>query len=671
MLSARVILFDDDQYLMHNHLVRHPSWNSAKRFLEEVLSPSTVEGYYQPLAMISLMLDCAAGGSPDNLRPFHRTSLALHVVNTMLVVVLVMTIFDRLWPAAIVGLLFGLHPMTVEPIAWVGDRKTLLAAFFALGCVFFYLRYARARSWLHYAFCLVCFVLALMSKPTTTLLPVGLAVLDFWPLRRLSLRALIEKVPLLALACVSAVITMVSQSRTAAVGLPDESSRVSILLGLCHNIVFYPAKIVWPANLSSYYPQPDPMSLSHPAVLAGVMGTVVLLTVLLVSLRWTRALIAGWLFFFIVIFPTMGGIGFTNVIAADKYAYLPSVGLLLILAGALSKAWPVTMQQPAGTPIRVDLRAAGVKTVWGRRAAAVACVAAACMAEGWATRQQLVRWQDGVGYLDYMLALAPNSAYLQSLLGTALADRDDWQEAMKHHMEAIRLMPKSARGHNNLAISLVRLGRVEEGISHYREALRLRPGYREARYNLATALANNGRLEEAVAQFTELLRVHPNLPEVHNNFGVALNRLGRMDQAETHFAEAVRLGPEYGEAQNNLGFALANRGRFDEAIVHYLQALKWSPKNREGILKNLGVAYASAGRLSEAETCYEQVLRLRPTKAETHNDLGVMLARQGRLAEAIAHFQEALRLRPDLASASDNLRQARALQGSASSSLAP
>jgi hypothetical protein len=184
-LSAQALTFDDQQYLIENQRVQNPSWTGAWRFLNEVLEPATVRGYYQPLAMISLMLDCTLGGSPDNLRPFHRTSLILHAANTVLVIVLLYMLFGQPWAAAMVGLLFGVHPMTVEPIAWIGDRKTLLAALFALGCLNCYVQFTRTKRWALYALSLALYVLALMSKPTTTLLPVGLLVMDFWPLRRL------------------------------------------------------------------------------------------------------------------------------------------------------------------------------------------------------------------------------------------------------------------------------------------------------------------------------------------------------------------------------------------------------------------------------------------------------------------------------------------------------
>ena len=326
-LSAQALMFDDEQYLTENYLVQTPSWASAGRFLSEVSKPSTVRGYYQPLTMISLMVDYALGGRPDNLRQFHRTSLALHVMNTMLVIVLLYLLFDQEWVAAGVGLLFGLHPLTAETIPWVGERKTLLAAFFALWCLILYVRYARKGSWMMYGVCMMMYIAALMSKPTSTPLPVLMLLMDYWPLKRLKTRAVVEKAPLFVVGAVSAIITYVSQSSTYGVTLPSEYGFGRIPLTICHNIIFYLYKIIWPANLSSHYAFPMPMGLSNPMVLAGVIGMCIRIPLLLISLRWTRAALTGWLFFFVAILPTMQIIAFNYLIASTKFVYLPSIGL--------------------------------------------------------------------------------------------------------------------------------------------------------------------------------------------------------------------------------------------------------------------------------------------------------------------------------------------------------
>ncbi|MFH0981537.1 MAG: hypothetical protein V2A79_08365, partial [Planctomycetota bacterium] len=429
-LSAKAFAFDDSQYLTENPLVQNPSWSAAWRFLREVLEPSTVNGYYQPLSMISLMLDHALGGRADYLRPFHQTSLILHVVNTTLVIGLLYLLFRQPWVAAVIGLLFGLHPLTVEPVVWVGERKTVLATCFALGLLIAYAVYARRLQWRFYGACLVLFALALMSKPTTILLPGLLLLLDYWPLRRLSRRSVLEKVPFLVLMVISAVITVVSQSRTATTTMPDEYPPFRIPLMLCHNIVFYLYKIVWPVNLTSHYPIPDPLALSDGMVLAGVIGTCILIPALLISWRWTRALLVGWLCFFVAIFPTMGVIGFTNVIASDKFAYLPSVGLMLTLAWYLSRLW----DRRSGSARRSSLFRRAEPDL--RRVVLVLVGAGLALAEARATRHHLAHWRDTETLFASMIAHAPRAASLHWGQGYFLFDQGRYDEAVAEYSKA-------------------------------------------------------------------------------------------------------------------------------------------------------------------------------------------------------------------------------------------
>ncbi len=560
-LSARALSFDDQQYLLDNYLVRNPSWASVARFLSEVRNPSTVNGYYQPLAMLSLMADCAMGGGPENLAPFHRTSLALHAANTALIIVLLYLLLGNAWAAAFAGLLFGVHPMTVETIPWVGERKTLLATFFALTSLVAYVRYVRTgrRRW--YGLALAVFVLALLSKPTTTPLPLLLLLLDFWPLDRLSRKAALEKVPFLAVAGLSAVITYVSQKTSSGVYDPGALSPLRVPLTLCHNIIFYPWKMLRPVNLSSHYPFPEPMDLSEPMVRAGVVGTLLLIPLLLLSLRWTRALLTGWLFFFVAIFPTLGIIGFTDVIASDKYAYFPVVGFLLVLALFLTRLWG--QKAHGGRLSRRWMLAAVVLVLSGSEIAA--------------TRRYLADWQDSEKLFGRMLRLAPDSAALYDNLGTVLNRQGRLDDAIRQHTQALRLKPDFALPHYNVANALAMQGKFDEAIEHYVRALHLDPRCPEAHDNLAVALARRGRLDEAVRHSREALRLKRTDPKTHNNLANMLAMQGNLDEAVVHYREALSLDPHYAEAHKNLAFVLTGLGKHDDAAVHFAEALRLNP----------------------------------------------------------------------------------------------
>ncbi|MEK6643240.1 MAG: tetratricopeptide repeat protein [Planctomycetota bacterium] len=643
-LSARAISFDDHQYLLQNPLVKTPSWNSVQRFFTEVLKPSSVAGYYQPLSMVSLMLDVAMGGGRENFEPFHRTSLILHILNTALIALLLYRLLGRAWPAALAALLFGVHPLTIEPIPWIGERKTLLASFFALLSLCTYVRYVRARekvalpkqsleiapatpgtSW--YVVSLLCFVFALLSKPTTVPLSLVLILLDVWPLKRFRIRTLMEKIPFLGLTALFAIITVVSQGRSSVATMPTEHPLSRIPLTLCHNIVFYLWKLAWPVNLSSHYPFPSPMSLAHPMILAGVIGTAVLIIFLIASLRRTRAITIGWLIFFVSILPTMQIIGFSDVIASDKYFYLPAMGLLLIVASGFAWAWDNCL------PI--------VKR------SLILLVAVLTVALASATRAHFSVWGDTLTLYNHMLALTPNSAALHNNLAVELVEMNMLPEAIDHYRQAMQIDPSDERTITNIGVALRNAGKPYEAIRLYKEALnnpklskcfsilvnlgallaeqgdaemateyyrvaRLEnPKSAEAQTNYANGLLALGRVVEAVEAYQQALELRPDIADIHNNLAVALDELGRKEEALQHLNMAVRLNPDYAGAHNNLAVRLAHEGQIVEALEHARAAARLTPENVEVLYLQAQLEFHT-GNAEPAKACLRKILALDP-----------------------------------------------------------
>ncbi len=613
-LSARALMLDDDQYLVENRLVQNPSWASAKRFITEVSKPSTVRGYYQPLSMISLMLDCAMGAGVDNLGPFHRTSLALHVANSLLVIVFLYLLWGRPLPAAMAGLLYGVHPITIESVAWISERKTVLAAFFALWCLVLYLLYVRRRSRLSGVMCLAAYVLSLLSKPGVIGMPVLLLLLDYWPLKRFGKKAVLEKLPLLVIAGVVAVVTFISQSRAASVTMPGQSGPVHVIFVFCHNIVFYLYNFIWPANLSWYYPFPQPFNLSQPMVLSGVVGTCLLIPLLLISMRWTRSVAVGWLFFFVAIFPTLGVIGIHPMIAADRHMYFPMVGLLLPVGCFFALFWAGELGKKFGKAARQIIL--------------ITAVLLLTTSEFILTRCYLVHWRDSESVYEYMLGFSPDVVILHNNLGNVLKNSGKVDRAVEHFNKSLELKPNSPEVHNNLGTLLDKLGRFDEAVEHYERALELRPNFSQAHYNLATLLAKQGKTDEAVAEFRKALG-------------------GRPDNIDI---------------LSNLAFTLAQQGKLSEAIEYYEKALVIEPDNVV-VHGRLGLVLAGLGRLDEAIREFRIVLSARPDDAEMHFNLGVLLEKQGKIAEAIKHYRNALQINPNYIQASQRLKAALAKQG--------
>lgn len=598
-MSAEAITFDDNQYFTENPLVQNPSISSARRFLSEVLRPSTVDGYYQPLTMISLMFDYALGGREDNLRPVHRSSLILHISNTALIIIFIYLLFGVPWTAAAAGLLFGLHPMTVEVIVWVGERKTLLATFFSLWSFIFYVCFAKGRGRKFYFGSLAAYVLALMSKPTSVPLPMLMVLLDWWPLKRLNRRTIIEKIPFFVIGGVWMIITVISQSNTAALVTPGRYGPGRIVLTICHNIIFYPAKMLWPVNLSPHYLFPEPMNLSNPAVLFGVMGTCVLIPLLLISLRWTRGAVTGWLFFFIAILPTMQILQFSNVIASDKFAYLPSIGLLAALAAFGD--WICRHSK--------------------RRSAIILIILALGVAEAAATVKYLGVWRNTISLYEHMLSLTPDSPPLHYDIANAFAAQGRTDEAIGHYRKALAIKletPQSAppnfyiAAHFNLANTLKSVGRVEEAIYHYKQA--------------------SDYYRRAIAAKTNKQKTSVELAKTLTNLANAYSEQGKLDEAINCYRESIQFNPNSAIAYSNLGWELANKKEYDEALECFRKALSLNPEMLPAFA-GMAEAYAARGEFDKAiETMYKALELAR----NSHNDIEA-----NRIREQLRQYQDA------------------------------
>lgn len=527
---AQAVFFDDPQYVLKNPLVQQPGWDSAMRFFREVFEPSTVRGYYQPLTMVSLMLDRPAAAGAEDMRPYRRTNLLLHLANTGLVVLLLYAMFRNVWGALAAGAVFGVHPQTVEVVAWVVERKTLLATLFALGALLCYVRYARRGGWGVYVAAAVCYVLSLLAKPTTTMVPVVMLLLDVWPFRRIGRRAVMEKIPLFVITAVSIVVTIISQASAA--GLRDTTERgpLSIPLVVCHNIVFYLVRFVWPADLSWQVPFPEPLALSAPSVLWGVIGTVVLLAVLGGVWRWRRGPLIGWGVFFAGVLPAMGIIGFTFVIAADKYAYFPMLGYLLWIAAGVG--WIVN-------------RASGERerriAVWGVCVVAVVVVAFAARA----TRHYLGYWQETERLHRYVLEQVPGAYSVRFNLGLWLEEHGEPDRALREYALVARERPEHAAARNAQGRVCLARGEVEQAVEHYRAFVRLAPEDPEAHYNLAVALQEQGAYDEAIASYEAALRARPNWPAALLNLGNVRFVRREYRTAIDYYSRAIEQRPNY------------------------------------------------------------------------------------------------------------------------------
>jgi tetratricopeptide (TPR) repeat protein len=564
--------YDDDLYVTSNvHVQAGLTLESMKWAL---LNPVTSN--WHPLTVWSHMADCQLFG----LKPWghHLTSLLLHALSTVLVFLFLRRLTGALWRSALVAALFGLHPAHVESVAWVAERKDVLSASFGFLSLIFYVRYAQQRMadecgqtkagrvpatrLLDYGLALFFLALGLMSKPMLVTWPFIMLLLDCWPFERFKLgrawRLLMEKIPFVALAAAVSVITFVVQKQEHTVKTADEfpigARCENALISYCS----YLRKLFWPTDLAVFYPHPGHWPLWKVLLAGAVMVGVSVL--LFRQRRRYPLLLMGWLWYCGTLVPVIQLVQTGGHAMADRYTYIPSVGVLAVAAwGAceLTRRWRYQVM---------------VLSIAGG-AAIVLCLAL--------TRQQLGYWKDSETLFRHAVEVTENNYVAYDNLGTVLGQRGQMDEAIGQFQEAIRLKPDHANAHCNLGIALEKTGQTDEAIRQFQEAIRLKPDHANAHSNLGLALEKKGQMDEALRQFQETIRLEPRHADAHNNLGVNLGKRGQIDDAIIQLQEAIRLKPDFAEAHNNLGTAFLHQSRIDEAVAQYREALRLKPDYAE------------------------------------------------------------------------------------------
>jgi protein O-mannosyl-transferase len=512
--------YDDDEYVFRNPHVQ--AGLTAEGMAWAFTSMEAAN--WHPLTWLSHMLDCELFG----LRPagHHATNLALHTLDAVLLFLVLAWLTGGLWPSAAVAALFALHPLNVESVAWVAERKNVLSTFFWITTVAAYGWYARRPGAGRYLAVAAASALALLSKPMAVTLPFALLLLDFWPLGRMRRgavgRLVVEKLPLLALAALASAITFEAHLRGGSVvaveAIPPGARAANAIV----SYAAYIGKLVWPARLGVFYPHRE-SSLPMGQVVA-TAGVLVLVTA--AALRAARRapyLAVGWLWYLGTLLPVIGIVQVGTQAMADRYTYVPAIGLFIALS------WGAA--------------ALGAQR-WPARALAVAA-AAALMALAVRTSIQVRVWRDSLTLFASTTAAIPDSWVAHYNLGNGLMAAGRTAEAEAEFRETVRLQPRFARGHNNLGDALDALGRHEEAVAAYREALRVNPDLAEALNNLGTSLAALGRLEDAEASLKEALKRQPAFVEAYLNLGIVLRRLGRVGESSEMLSRAVLLRPDF------------------------------------------------------------------------------------------------------------------------------
>jgi tetratricopeptide (TPR) repeat protein len=630
VLRCQFLTFDDQAYVTENRLVRA---GLTLHGIEMAFRVPTA-GNWHPLTMLSHMLDCQIYG----LRPWghHLTNVLFHAANSVLLFLLLARMTGALWRSALVAGLFVIHPSHVESVAWVAERKDVLSSFFlflALGAYLRYVKKSNGRRVVSLGVVLL-FALALMAKSMAVTLPFLLLLLDFWPLGRVRTGGwsgwrplIVEKWPLLGLSAIWCVVTIWAQGIGQAVAT---SATLPIAERIIHTPIAYLTYmrlLVFPWHLSAYYPYHH----QEPVLWGiGAAAALALITWLALVERGRRPYLAvGWLWFLGMLVPVIGLVQVGGQAWADRYVYLPSIGLFLIVV------WGGAEWAARHPSVKLFIPAAG--------AALVAVTAV-----------ELHYWKDTATLFRRAMEVTSGNYLAMTLVGSMEADQGKLDEAISLYRQAVALKPIYPEAHFFLGRALERKKQTQEAMAEFQQALRLRPDFDSAHVMVGLLLAQEQEFDQAIAHYQAALKANPESAAAESDWGMVEMREGHWTASVAHYEKAVRLDPEREEAHNNLGIGYLQTGRIAEGIRELREALKLNPGNTE-TRYNLGQALNQQGQWAEAEQWLHPLAQNPGANDKVQFQEGLALEHLGKTRDAQSHYAAALLQKPDFPEALQHL----------------
>jgi Flp pilus assembly protein TadD len=606
------IAYDDEQYVTMNPYVQ---WGLTKDSVKWAFTSHDASNWH-PLTWMSHMLDCRLFG----LSPMgpHAVNLLLHIANTLLLLFVLRRMTKSLWKSAFVAALFALHPMHVESVAWVAERKDVLSTLFLLLTIWAYAKYSEAPSVKRYLPVALLFGLGLLSKPSLVTLPFALLLLDYWPLGRLRKpgalsKLIVEKIPLLALSAAGSVLVFLAQRTDGAMWRSEDLPFLWRASNAAVSYARYLGKMVWPAKLTYFYPLSDYQRLLWPSIAAGVV--LVIITTLVARARHKHPyLLTGWLWYIGTLVPVIGLLQIGGQSMADRYTYIPSIGILVMIAWGIPGLIREGEQLPTfnvqrSTPNREPKSPATQYppntslTLLAVVSLAVITASAAC------TCHQVGYWRDDLSLCRHAVQCDNGNYMAHGTLGIVLAEEGRHREAIREFQQALAAAPDYPLAHAALGSSLLGLGKLREAEGEYRTALKLKPKDAPTLSRLGIVLSMQQKFDEAIPAFRESIRLNPRVPGTYINLGkVYTDRKDYADAVKVYqaaldanpdFASTGGLASHYAALSNSMGTALACTGRTDEAIHRFSEAVRVKPDLAQAH-GSLAIAYLMKGDYSQS-----------------------------------------------------------------------
>lgn len=656
--------WDDDGNVYDNLHIR----SLGASFFRWAISDTSLS-FWQPLNWTTFALDYAIWGL--NPTGYHLTNVLLHMVNTFLVVYLIVRLLQvanrresrpetvpladersALITGGVAGILFGIHPLHVESVAWVTGRTDLLCTLFFLLSVLSYDRHVEfvgrkgsspLSRW--YFLSLAMFALSLSSKPLAVVLPAVLLLLDWYPFERMrSLKSsgfvIAEKIPFAVLSLGVSAVTVIAERKASLIASVKDVSLLTRIVVMCKALALYLWKTMVPIHLVPLYPYPDAVSVFSFEYLAS-LAVVIVIAAASVRLAGRHKVIpAVILFFLFTLLPVLGLVKVRSVFMADRYMYLPSIGLFLLAGLAAARAW--------GTTGAVKQRAMTV-----RRGTAAGFLAI-CFALSYLTVQQVAVWKDSISLWNYIIGKEPNRiAYAYTNRGNAFRELGQSERALEDFNMAIRLEPREYLAYNNRGTLFMERGDYEKAIEDYTAAISLKENFASALNNRGYVFQQIGMTDRAIEDYTAAITQEPASKVAYTAFtnrGVAFAARKVFDRAIDDLSAAIALNPSNADAYTSRGFVLKEAGRIDEAVKDFNLAIALNSSSADAYL-NRGVVFEREGQLEHAAEDYGRAIALNPSDFLAYSNRGIVFSRMGRTSEAVEDFSRAIELNPGFSSA--------------------
>ena len=594
------VKYDDDIYVTDNANIQSGLNGESFRWA----FTASYAGNWHPVTWLSHTLDYQlfdkwAGGH-------HLINVLLHIANTLLLFCILVRMTGAIWPSAFVAAAFALHPLHVESVAWVSERKDVLSTLFWMLTIWAYSRYVENSKLKWYPAAIVLFVLGLMSKPMLVTVPFVLLLLDYWPLqRKFSHKLLIEKIPFFICSFAFCVVTfLVQKSSGAMAGIEIFGPGVRINNAIV-SYVSYIAKMIWPSGLAVLYPYHG-NELSETKVIVCGLVILVISICFIYQARRHRFLAVGWLWYFGTLVPVIGLVQVGSQTMADRYTYMTLTGLFIIIA------WSAKEFVPKWRYRNIVLTLSAITVL-----AASAFVAS----------RQVRYWKNSLTLFEHTLQITENNYIILGNYATCLSNTGRFDESVEEFNKLLRIKPNLAEAHNNFGNVLLKVDRVQEAIEHFKLAIKYKPNFAEAYYNMGNAMKKQGKLEDAISCYKQAIKIEQHLIDAYLNLAAVFNKLARFDETVETCKKALELEPNNATAHGHLGIGLAGAGKIDEAIKEFRIVLSAQPDDVE-MHRNLGILLERQGRLREAIEEYRQALKINPNDAKVRGLLEAATTRK-------------------------------------------